>query len=123
MAESDVVTLVQPDKRDAPLIAQCVAFDDLDDQILEHNVVRADEAGRGLNKHAQPHERQGEYDGLLIQLCQRRAHTLAGIAARTRTLLRYAPERFALQQADGYDELMISALLRDLASVLGGRDV
>lgn len=121
MARRDLVMLVPPDNRDAVLISQCASFDELDEQILEHNIALADDAGRGLGR-AQPHERQDECDKLLVQLCQHRADTLAGIAARVRTLLRYAPERFAPDGADGYDELMIAALLRDLAAVLKVHD-
>lgn len=114
---ADIVTLVPPDKRDAALIAQCEAFDELDEQILEHNLAVADAVGRGLG-YVPPQNRQAEYEALLIQLCRRRATSLRGIAARVRTLLRYAPECFELQEADGYDELLIAALLRDLALVL-----
>ena len=117
MPAGDIVTLVPPDKRDAALIAQCEAFDEIDERIQEYNLARADIVGRGQG-HAPPHEREAEYDALLIQLCQRRATSLRGIAARVRTLLRYAPECFELHEADGYDEMLIAALLRDLVLVL-----
>ena len=121
MPAGDIVTLVPPDKRDAALIAQCEAFDELDEQILEYNLARADVVGRG-QRHAPPHKRHAEYEPLLIQLCQRRATSLRGIAARVRTLLRYAPECFELHEADGYDQLLIAALLRDLVLVLRVRE-
>jgi len=69
-----------------------------------------------------PHARENECMELLHNLCQRRAASLHGIAARVRTLLRYAPDRFEMNETEGYGELMIAALLRDLASVLKAHD-
>jgi len=111
MAPNGTITLVPFDEgQDATLIAQCAAFDQLDEEIVKYYTALADDAGS--------HERQDEYEALLIGLCRHRARTLAGIAARARTLLRCAPERFELHQADADDELLTAALLRDLASVL-----
>ena len=96
---------------------ECAAFDQLDEELLEYYIALADDAGRDPGR-IQPHGREDEYEALLSGLCRHRAQTLAGLAARTRTLLRCAPERFELHQALADDELLTAALLRDLASVL-----
>jgi len=121
MASSNVVSLTLPDNRDTRLIAQCVAFLRLEEEINEYERAHANDVGRGLGL-APPHEREDECLELLRELCQRQATSLSGIVARVRTLLRFAPARFELSEADGYEELMIAALLRDLASVLKAPD-
>lgn len=121
MVTDNVVTLLPPNERDSALVAQCAAFIQLETEIAEYERAHADDVGRGQGL-VPPHEREDECMELLRDLCQRRAASLQGIAARVRTLMRYAPDRFELSDTDGYDELMIAALLRDLASVLKTHD-
>lgn len=117
MTTDNVVTLLPSNKRDAALIAQCATFIQIETEIADYERAHASNS-RTKQAPAPPHEREDEGMALLHDLCQRRAASLHGIAARVRTLLCYAPDRFRLNETDGYDELMIAALLRDLASVL-----
>ena len=119
MTVSDVVTLVSADNRDAALIAECAAFDELEAEITAYELADRDDTIRRTGR-APLHERQEECEQLLMMVCSHRARTLAGVAARVRTLLRIAPACFELPEvaSSGYEELLTAALLRDLASIL-----
>lgn len=119
MSASDVVRLVSPDNRDAALVAQCAAFDELEAEITAYELA---DHGDGLRRTGRVplHDRQDECEQLLMTVVRHRASTLAGIAARVRSLLRIAPGCFELPEpaSSGYDELLTAALLRDLAHLL-----
>ncbi|MBO0710893.1 MAG: hypothetical protein J2P47_06390 [Acetobacteraceae bacterium] len=119
MTPTDVVTLVSPDNQDAALVAECAAFDELEAEITAYELADRDDTIRRTGR-TPLHERQDECERLLVRVCNERASTLAGIAARLRILLRIAPACFVLPEAasSGCDELLTAALLRDLASIL-----
>jgi len=124
MTASNIVTLLTPENRDATLIAQCAAFDRIEQEMLEHDVAHdrsmyADLRACSLyGSIARIDDLHDQCDELVVMLCQYRARTLAGIAARVRTLLHLSPDLFEVSDADCWDARMVGALLRDLRKVL-----
>ena len=116
MIRPNIVTLPSLDRRDATLVAQCQAFDRLEEVITKH----CDACGTW--SPARVDELHYECDALVAILCRYRARTLVGIAARVQTLLHLSPELFNPSDIDCWDMRMVSALLRDLRTVLKVED-
>ena len=95
---------------DTALIKACAAYTELEAEIGAYEAP--------LPAEAPPHPRVGEIEGLLDRLCNTRATTLEGIAARLQWLLRWEPKLIENWQDGYHDVRMVAALLRDLQNVL-----
>jgi len=121
---NNIVTLLPPNKRDATLVAQCAAFDQLEHELQEqdHTHDQSKPADRRncsiYDSVAQVDELYDVCEELVATLCQYHARTLVGIAARVRTLLYLSPEVFKPSDTEAWDVRMVGALLRDLRTVL-----
>jgi len=124
MAASNIATLPSTDKRDGTLVEQCETFDRLEQELEEQDHTHdqskyAERANCSLyDAAAQVDELHSECEKVVDTLCQYRARTLVGIAARVRTLQHFSPEVFKPSDIDCWDVRMVGALLRDLRTVL-----
>jgi len=117
MAAENIVRIVPPGKRDASLVSHCQMFSQLEAEFIENDLARCNHE-RGTWSPAQVERRRDELDLLVDRLVRYRAKTLNGVTARVRTLLYLAPELFEPREKDCYDMRLVSALLRDLRTVL-----
>jgi len=123
MAASNSVTLPPPDKRDATPVAECAAFDRLE-QEFDSTTTRTTKASAQIVVIARYTTRLRRWTSFTMKnevvamLCQYRALTLVGTVARVRTLLHLSPEVFKPPDTDCWDVRMVGALLRDLRTLL-----
>jgi len=116
LARTDIIEIVPPGKRDAGLISHCHAFRQLEAEFTADDEVRSHrKLGWSLE---QAEARREELDEVVDRLCRSRARTMAGIRARVWTLLHFTPELFEQPDASCYDIRLLTALLRDLRTVL-----
>jgi hypothetical protein len=113
MAVGNIVRIVPSHKSDASLVAHCQTFSQLEAEFVENDTAQCNQ-GLGTWSPAQV-ERWDELERLVETLC---ARSLSGIAARVRTLLHVNPRLFEPSDEDFFDMRLVSALLRDLRTVL-----
>jgi len=121
MAVGNILRIVPPHDRDASLVAHCQTFSQREAEFVENDMVRCNHE-RGSWSSAQVEQRWDELERLVDTLCRHRARSLSGIAARVQTLLHVAPALFEPSDTDCFDMRLVSALLRDLRTVLNVDD-
>jgi len=119
MAVGNILRIVPPHDRDASLVAHCQTFSQREAEFVENDIDMARcNHERGTWSSAQVEQRWDELKQLVDTLCRHRARSLSGIAARVQTLLHIAPGLFEPSELDCFDMRLVSALLRDLRTVL-----
>ena len=116
MAVGNILRIVPSHKSDASLVAHCQTFSHLEAEFVENDIAQCNQELATWSP-AQV-ERWDELERLVEMLCRHHARSLSGIAARVRTLLHVAPRLFEPSDEDFFDMRMVSALLRDLRTVL-----
>jgi len=116
MAVGNVLRIVPSHKSDASVVAHCQTFSQLEAAFVEKDIARCNQELGYLVARASG--TRDELERLVETLCQHHARSLSGIAARVQMLLQVAPRLFEPSDEDFFDMRLVSALLRDLRTVL-----
>jgi len=116
MAVGNVLRIVPSHKSDASLVAHCQTLSHLEAEFVENDIAQCNQELATWSP-AQV-ERWDELERLVETLCRHHARSLSGIAARVQMLLHVAPRLFEPSDEDFFDMRLVSALLRDLRTVL-----